>query len=161
MALCSRCHRALRGNSSWFGSLYHLLFLVEPNHTTTTLVLSRQRYNVIPPLVKKSGCCRKTGYAELTSLIEVVNLTIIGIVTHGSQFGYSITEVFLYLTLSLSFVFYLVFFFIFYLLCKESELSLKDPAIEEVLESGSAELYLTLTPILVILFMTTPSFALL
>ena len=97
----------------------------------------------------------------MTSLIEVVNLTIIGIVTHGSQFGYSITEVFLYLTLSLSFVFYLVFFFIFYLLCKESELSLKDPAIEEVLESGSAELYLTVTPILVILFMTTPSFALL
>ena len=39
--------------------------------------------------------------------------------------------------------------------------SLKDPAIEEVLESGSAELYLTVTPILVILFMTTPSFALL
>ena len=54
-----------------------------------------------------------------------------------------------------------MFFFIFYLLCKESELSLKDPAIEEVLESGSAELYLTVTPILVILFMTTPSFALL
>ena len=87
-----------------------------------------------------------------------MNLTIIGIVTHGSQFGYSISEVFLYLTLSLSFVFYHLFFFIFYLLCKES---LKDPAIEEVLESGSAELYLTVTPILVILFMTTPSFALL
>ena len=46
---------------------------------------------------------------------------------------------------------------IFYLLCKETS----DPAIEEVLESGSAELYLTVTPILVILFMTTPSFALL
>jgi len=62
------------------------------------------------------------------------------------------------ITLSLIFVFYLLFFFVFYLLCKES---LKDPAIEEVLESGSAELYLTVTPILVILFMTTPSFALL
>ena len=84
-----------------------------------------------------------------------------GILTPGSQFGYSITEVFHYLTLSLIFVFYLLFFFIFYILLAESELSLKDPAIEEVLESGSAELYLTLTPILVILFMTTPSFALL
>ena len=84
-----------------------------------------------------------------------------GILTPGSQFGYSITEVFHYLTLSLIFVFYLLFFFIFYILLAESELSLKDPAIEEVLESGSAELYLTVTPILVILFMTTPSFALL
>ena len=84
-------------------------------------------------------------------------LVVIGIVTHGSQFGYSISSVFLFLTLSLIFVFYLLFFFIFYLLCKESS----DPAIEEVLESGSAELYLTVTPILVILFMTTPSFALL
>ena len=93
----------------------------------------------------------------MTSSLKVV----LGIVTHGSQFGYSISSVFLFLTLSLIFVFYLLFFFIFYLLCKESELSLKDPAIEEVLESGSAELYLTLTPILVILFMTTPSFALL
>ena len=52
-------------------------------------------------------------------------------------------------------------FFIFYILLAESELSLKDPAIENFLESGSAELYLTVTPILVILFMTTPSFALL
>ena len=65
-------------------------------------------------------------------------MVVIGIVTHGSQFGYSISSVFLFLTLSLIFVFYLLFFFIFYLLCKES--SLKDPAIEEVLESGSAEL---------------------
>ena len=95
------------------------------------------------------------------SLSRIGDFNSIGIVTHGSQFGYSVTEVFLYLTLSLIFVFYLLFFFIFYLLCKESELSLKDPAIEEVLESGSAELYLTVTPILVILFMTTPSFALL
>ena len=86
---------------------------------------------------------------------------LLGIGTPGSQFGYSITEVFHYLTLSLIFVFYVLFFFIFYILLAESELSLKDPAIEEVLESGSAELYLTLTPILVILFMTTPSFALL
>ena len=86
-------------------------------------------------------------------------IVVIGIVTHGSQFGYSISSVFLFLTLSLIFVFYLLFFFIFYLLCKES--SLKDPAIEEVLESGSAELYLTVTPILVILFMTTSAFPLL
>ena len=84
-----------------------------------------------------------------------------GIGTPGSQFGYSITEVFHYLTLSLIFVFYVLFFFIFYILVSESELSLKDPAIENFLESGSAELYLTVTPILVILFMTTPSFALL
>ena len=84
-----------------------------------------------------------------------------GIGTPGSQFGYSITEVFHYLTLSLIFVFYVLFFFIFYILVGESELSLKDPAIENLLESGSAELYLTVTPILVILFMTTPSFALL
>ena len=88
-------------------------------------------------------------------------LVVIGIVTHGSQFGYSISSVFLFLTLSLIFVFYLLFFFIFYILLAESELSLKDPAIENFLESGSAELYLTVTPILVILFMTTPSFALL
>ena len=84
-----------------------------------------------------------------------------GIGTPGSQFGYSITEVFHYLTLGLIFVFYVLFFFIFYILVSESELSLKDPAIENFLESGSAELYLTVTPILVILFMTTPSFALL
>ena len=84
-----------------------------------------------------------------------------GILTPGSQFGYSITEVFHYLTLGLIFVFYVLFFFIFYILVSESELSLKDPAIENFLESGSAELYLTVTPILVILFMTTPSFALL
>ena len=86
---------------------------------------------------------------------------LLGIRTPGSQFGYSITEVFHYLTLSLIFVFYVLFFFIFYILVGESELSLKDPAIENLLESGSAELYLTVTPILVILFMTTPSFALL
>ena len=49
----------------------------------------------------------------------------------------------------------------FYILLAESELGLKDPAIENFNESGSAELYLTVTPILVILFMTTPSFALL
>ena len=47
------------------------------------------------------------------------------------------------------------------ILLAESELGLKDPAIENFNESGSAELYLTVTPILVILFMTTPSFALL
>ena len=89
-------------------------------------------------------------------------LFLIGAIgTPGSQFGYSITEVFHYLTLSLIFVFYLLFFFIFYILLAESELSLKDPAIENFNESGSAELYLTVTPILVILFMTTPSFALL
>ena len=82
-----------------------------------------------------------------------------GIGTPGSQFGYSITEVFHYLTLSLIFVFYVLFFFIFYILVSESKR--KDPAIENFLESGSAELYLTVTPILVILFMTTPSFALL
>ena len=86
---------------------------------------------------------------------------LLGIGTPGSQFGYSITEVFHYLTLGLIFVFYVLFFFIFYILVSESELSLKDPAIENFLESGSAELYLTVTPILVILFMTTPSFALL
>ena len=88
-------------------------------------------------------------------------MSVLGIVTHGSQFGYSISSVFLFLTLSLIFVFYLLFFFIFYILLAESELSLKDPAIENFNESGSAELYLTVTPILVILFMTTPSFALL
>ena len=86
---------------------------------------------------------------------------ILGILTPGSQFGYSITEVFHYLTLSLILVFYLLFFFIFYILLAESELSLKDPAIENFNESGSAELYLTVTPILIILIMTTPSFALL
>ena len=86
---------------------------------------------------------------------------LLGIGTPGSQFGYSITEVFHYLTLSLIFVFYLLFFFIIYILLAESELSLKDPAIENFLESGSAELYLTVTPILLIIFMTTPSFALL
>ena len=74
-------------------------------------------------------------------------MVVIGIVTHGSQFGYSISSVFLFLTLSLIFVFYLLFFFIFYLLCKES---LKDPAIEEVLESGSAELYLTVSGIVIL-----------
>jgi len=34
-------------------------------------------------------------------------MVVIGIVTHGSQFGYSISSVFLFLTLSLIFVFYL------------------------------------------------------
>ena len=84
-----------------------------------------------------------------------------GILTPGSQFGYSITEVFHYLTLSLILVFYLLFFFILYILLAESERRLKDPAIENFNESGSAELYLTVTPILIILIMTTPSFALL
>ena len=86
---------------------------------------------------------------------------ILGILTPGSQFGYSITEVFHYLTLSLILVFYLLFFFILYILLAESERRLKDPAIENFNESGSAELYLTVTPILIILIMTTPSFALL
>ena len=79
--------------------------------------------------------------------------------TPGSQFGYSITEVFHYLTLSLIFLFYLFFFFIFYILLALPEAS--DEGIENFLESGSAELYLSLSPILVILFMTTGSFPLL
>ena len=77
--------------------------------------------------------------------------------TPGSQFGYSITEVFHYLTLSLIFLFYLFFFFIFYILLAHRS----DEGIENFLESGSAELYLSLSPILVILFMTTGSFPLL
>ena len=91
----------------------------------------------------------------------IVIFLILGILTPGSQFGYSITEVFHYLTLSLIFVFYLLFFFIFYILLAETQFTVKDPGIENFLETGSAELYLTLSPILVILFMTTPSFALL
>ena len=85
-------------------------------------------------------------------------LFLIGAIgTPGSQFGYSITEVFHYLTLSLIFVFYLLFFFIFYILLAHRP----DEGIENFLETGAAELYLSVGPILLLLFITTSSFPLL
>ena len=84
-----------------------------------------------------------------------------GLGTYGCEFAQGISELFHVLTLSLIFVFYSFFFFIFYALLAEVQFTVKDPGIENFLESGSAELYLTVGPILVILFMTTPTFALL
>jgi hypothetical protein len=102
---------------------------------------------------------KSPSFRILVSILINILYLVLSYGTHGSQFGYSITEIFHYLTLSLIFPFYLLFFFIFYILLALPSAS--DEGIENFLESGSAELYLSLTPILVILFMTTGTFPLL
>ena len=92
----------------------------------------------------------------------ILNIQILfGLGSYGSEFAQAISELFHVLTLSLIFVFYSFFAFIFYLVIVESQFTPKDPSIENFLETASAESYLTITPIVVILFMTTPTFALL
>ena len=89
--------------------------------------------------------------------------------TTRGQFTYSITEVFYYITVVLIFVFYLLLVFTFYIFTSTivkgdrtyRRVRYNDPAVDNLLEIVSNELQVAVIPILVILLITTPTFALL
>ena len=86
--------------------------------------------------------------------------------TTRGQFTYSITEVFYYITVVLIFVFYLLLVFTFYIFTSQGDRTYRrvrynDPAVDNLLEIVSNELQVAVIPILVILLITTPTFALL
>ena len=71
----------------------------------------------------------------------------------------SIISVFSYITVVLIFLWYLVLLFTFYRFLEDPKLA--DPGVDNLLEIISNELYVAVIPILVILLITTPTFALL